>query len=177
MSSFISYIYYNSPLGELKIGSFDGQLCCCDWRYRDMRTSIDDRIAKHLLSEFVESETKVITDCVAQLKSYFSGELKVFDLPIRMLGTDFQIKVWEQLQMIPYGKTESYLGLSRKLQNEKAIRAVASANGANALSILIPCHRIIGSRGELTGYAGGLPAKRKLLELEGSYANQMTLFE
>lgn len=142
-----------------------------------MRESIDRRITKHLSSEFVMGESDVITNCISQLVSYFSGELKVFDLPIKMLGTPFQVEVWKGLMSVQYGNTESYLGLSRKLKNEKAIRAVASANGANALSIIIPCHRIIGSRGELTGYAGGLATKRKLLQLEGSCANQMSLFE
>ena len=84
------------------------------------------------------------------------------------MNTAFQKSVWDELRQIPYGKTDSYLGLSQKLNNEKAIRAVASANGANAISIIVPCHRIIGSNGELVGYAGGLPAKKKLLKLEGS---------
>ena len=87
-------------------------------------------------------------------------------MPIRTIGNDFQKRVWKALQQIPCGETRSYLQLSESLGNPKAIRAVASANGANALSILIPCHRIIGSNGELTGYAGGLNAKKKLLELE-----------
>lgn len=87
-------------------------------------------------------------------------------MPIRTIGNDFQKRVWKALQQIPFGETRSYLQLSESLGNPKAIRAVASANGANALSILIPCHRIIGSNGELTGYAGGLNAKKKLLELE-----------
>ena len=87
-------------------------------------------------------------------------------MPIRTIGNDFQKRVWKALQQIPFGETRSYLQLSESLGNPKAIRAVASPNGANALSILIPCHRIIGSNGELTGYAGGLNAKKKLLELE-----------
>jgi methylated-DNA-[protein]-cysteine S-methyltransferase len=87
-------------------------------------------------------------------------------LPIRTIGNDFQKRVWKALLQIPFGETRSYLQLSESLGNPKAIRAVASANGANALSILIPCHRIIGSNVELTGYAGGLNAKKKLLELE-----------
>ena len=91
-----------------------------------------------------------------------------------LVGTDFQQTVWKTLQQIDYGKTQTYLGLSKQLNNPKAIRAVASANGANAISIIIPCHRIIGSNQELVGYAGGLSAKRKLLALE--QGSQLTLF-
>ncbi|HIP27800.1 MAG TPA: methylated-DNA--[protein]-cysteine S-methyltransferase, partial [Sulfurovum sp.] len=88
--------------------------------------------------------------------------------PLLMVGTDFQRSVWDGLIKIPYGTTASYLELSKNIDNEKAVRAVASANGANAISILIPCHRIIGSNGDLVGYAGGLSAKKKLLELESN---------
>lgn len=101
-----------------------------------------------------------------QLEAYFRGELKEFSLNLNLKGTDFQKKVWNKLREIPYGKTISYLALSRKLGDEKAIRAVASANGKNPLWIVIPCHRVIGSDGSLTGYAGGLHRKKWLLELE-----------
>jgi len=84
------------------------------------------------------------------------------------VGTDFQRSVWDGLMQIPYGTTFSYLELAKRIDNEKAVRAVASASGANAISILIPCHRIIGANGDLVGYAGGLPAKKKLLELESN---------
>jgi len=100
----------------------------------------------------------------------------VFDIPLRLAGSEFQQKVWQALLQIPFGKTATYLGLSNKLQNPKAIRAVAAANGANAISIMVPCHRIIGSSGELIGYAGGLKAKQQLLELESGGSGQMDLF-
>ena len=94
------------------------------------------------------------------------------------MGTDFQKEVWTELIKIPYGESRTYLELSKQLGNELAIRAVASANGANAISIIVPCHRIIGSDGKLIGYAGGLSAKKKLLELEGALkTNQLSLFE
>jgi methylated-DNA-[protein]-cysteine S-methyltransferase len=102
------------------------------------------------------------------MKAYFANERKNFDIPLLMVGTDFQRSVWDGLIKIPYGNTASYLELSKNIGNEKAVRAVANANGANAISILIPCHRIIGSDGALTGYAGGLPAKKRLLELESN---------
>ncbi|MCT4590322.1 MAG: methylated-DNA--[protein]-cysteine S-methyltransferase [Carboxylicivirga sp.] len=178
MSS-ISIQYYRSSFGELIIGSFKQQLCLCDWRYRKMRNSIDQRICQGLNANYQERSTPVITQTIEQIESYTSGELKLFDLPILMVGTPFQKQVWQQLMNIPFGKTRSYLELSKDLGNAKAIRAVASANGANAISIIIPCHRIIGSNGKLVGYAGGLTAKRKLLELEGykNKSKQLKLFQ
>lgn len=102
-----------------------------------------------------------------QLAAYFQGNLRTFNVPLAPEGTDFQRRVWKELQAIPYGKTISYLELSRRLGDEKAIRAVGRANGANPIAILIPCHRVIGADGSLTGYAGGLERKRALLEREG----------
>ncbi len=123
-----------------------------------------------------EKETDIIPveleDCVHQLHEYFEGKRTLFDLKINPTGTDFQKKVWEQLQTIPYGKTCSYLELSQQLGDVKAIRAVASANGKNPLWIVVPCHRVIGSDGSLTGYAGGLHRKQWLLEHESPYKQQ-----
>jgi methylated-DNA-[protein]-cysteine S-methyltransferase len=112
------------------------------------------------------------------LNAYFRGERTAFDVPLRLVGTDFQRRIWEALVTIPYGSTATYTSLTAMVAEPTAIRAVASANGANALSILVPCHRVIGSNGELVGYAGGLPAKRKLLQLEGVALEplQMDLF-
>ncbi len=117
----------------------------------------------------------VLEDCVIQLNEYFKGEREQFDLKLNPQGTDFQKKVWQALQHIPYGKTCSYLELSKQLGDVKAIRAVASANGKNPLWIIIPCHRVIGSNGSLTGYAGGLHRKKWLLEHESPF-KQTTLF-
>lgn len=159
---------YNSPFGELILGSFGQQLCLCDWRYRKMRASIDERIQSGLQSEYVEGESDIIQETKAQLSQYFSGERQGFDLPLVLVGSGFQKQVWKELQQIPFGKTVSYTGLSEKLGNREAIRAVASANGANAISIIVPCHRVLGSDGSLTGYAGGLAIKKKLLQLENA---------
>jgi methylated-DNA-[protein]-cysteine S-methyltransferase len=113
------------------------------------------------------SETpEILQTAILQLQEYFSGRRQQFDLKLNPKGTDFQKKVWEELRNIPYGTTISYLELSRKLGDEKAIRAVASANGKNPLWIVVPCHRVIGSDGSLTGYAGGLHRKKWLLDLE-----------
>ena len=118
-------------------------------------------ITKHPIFTFV-------TVTIEEMNEYFEGKRKTFDIPLLMVGTAFQKSVWNGLLAVPYGTTASYLKLSKNIGNEKAVRAVASANGANAISILIPCHRIIGSNGNLVGYAGGLPAKKKLLELENN---------
>lgn len=160
--------YFKTPVGELILGTFDNKLCIADWRYRKMRTAIDKRIQTGLEAEYIEGYSEINEQAKDQLTDYFSGERKEFNVPLFLVGTDFQKSVWNTLRQIPFGKTDTYLGLSRKLNNIKAIRAVAGANGANAISIIIPCHRIIGSDGSLVGYAGGLRTKQKLLELENA---------
>lgn len=115
---------------------------------------------------------EVLEDCAHQLREYFEGKRTQFDLQINLEGSEFQKKVWNQLQTIPYGKTISYLQFSQQLGDVKAIRAVANANGKNPLWIVIPCHRVIGSDGSLTGYAGGLHRKQWLLEHENPYKQQ-----
>lgn len=131
-----------------------------------------------ILNEKIDFSSKVpapLTDVVRQLKEYFAGERKTFQLKINPQGTPFQQKVWETLLEIPYGETTTYLKLSRKLGDEKAIRAVAAANGKNPLWIVVPCHRVIGTDGSLTGYAGGLWRKKWLLEHENP-SPQTSLF-
>ncbi len=118
---------------------------------------------------------EVLEDSVYQLREYFEGTRKVFDLNLNPQGTDFQKRVWEALLKIPYGKTVSYLTLSKTLGDAKAIRAVAAANGKNPLWIVVPCHRVIGSDGSLTGYAGGLYRKKWLIDHE-SPVTQQSLF-
>jgi methylated-DNA-[protein]-cysteine S-methyltransferase len=105
-------------------------------------------------------------EVVRQLQAYFRGELKEFDLPLAMDGTEFQLRVWNALRAIPYGQTISYAQLAGRIGNPKAVRAVGLANGSNPIPIIVPCHRVIGSDGSLTGFGGGLSTKKKLLELE-----------
>ncbi len=123
-----------------------------------------------------EKETDIIPleleDCAIQLREYFEGTRTTFDLKLNPEGTDFQNVVWRLLQEIPFGKTISYLQLSKRLGDVKAIRAVANANGKNPLWIIVPCHRVIGSDGRLTGYAGGLHRKKWLIEHESPYKQQ-----
>lgn len=161
---------YKTKLGELILGDYQGQLCLLDWRYRKMRNTVDNRIQRVLKADYVEQDTPVLQATCQQLEAYFIQQRKTFDLPLLLVGTDFQKQVWQALMQIPYGQTATYLELSRLLGNEKAIRAVANANGANALSIIVPCHRIIGSDGSLVGYAGGLEAKQSLLTIESEQA-------
>jgi methylated-DNA-[protein]-cysteine S-methyltransferase len=158
--------YHHTPFGELLLGAFNNGLCLCDWRYRRMRTAIDARIQRGLQAEYAEGSSPVIEEAIGQLNAYFAGDRKAFDLPLRFVGTEFQQRVWNALLSVSYGTTSTYSALTNKVAEPTAIRAVASANGANALSIIVPCHRVIGSDGDLTGYAGGLSAKRKLLQLE-----------
>ena len=164
----ISIQYYKSPIGEILLGSYDGKLCLADYRYRKMRDGIDNRIQKGLKSEYVEESTEVIEETIKQMKEYFNYERKSFTIPLLMVGTEFQKTVWQGLIDTPFGTTSSYLELAKRIGNEKAVRAVATANGANSISVMIPCHRIIGSNGDLVGYAGGLDVKRKLLEIENN---------
>jgi len=168
---------FETDFGTLILGDFEGKLCLCDWKFRKMRTQIDQRIKTGLQAEFQEKTTDLHLKTQKQLNAYFAAETQEFEIPLQFVGTEFQQKVWNQLLQIKYGETDSYLALSKKLANQKAIRAVASANGANAISIIVPCHRIIGSNGELIGYSGGLSTKKKLLELENpALKNQMSLF-
>ncbi|BAO75648.1 methylated-DNA--[protein]-cysteine S-methyltransferase [Winogradskyella sp. PG-2] len=148
----------NSPLGFTKIvGDNDGI------------SQVTVLNSEENITDIIPSE---LEDCATQLQEYFDGSRKTFDLKLNPQGTDFQKRVWNQLETIPYGKTISYLNLSKQLGDVKAIRAAASANGKNPLWIIVPCHRVIGSDGSLTGYAGGLHRKQWLLEHESPYKQQ-----
>ncbi len=157
-----------TPFGELLLGSWGEELCLCDWRYRRMRTAVDARIQRGLGAEYVVGNSAVIVRAKEELEGYFNGERKEFSIPLRLVGTPFQRTVWQALLNVPYGTASTYQGLTQQVAEPTAIRAVASANGANGLSIFVPCHRIIGRVGALVGYAGGLSAKRQLLQLEGA---------
>lgn len=155
-----------TSLGEFLLGEYDNKLCLFDWKYRKMREQIDRRIQSGLNAVFIGEDCALFDRLEKQIHEYILKKREVFDIPLLTVGSEFQKDVWNTLMTIPYGKTESYLGLSKMLGKPKAVRAVASANGANAISIIIPCHRIIGSDGSLGGYAGGIPAKQKLINLE-----------
>ena len=115
-----------------------------------------------------QDATPMLVEAARQLRAYFAGDLRQFDLPLDLHGSPFQLRVWKALLDIPYGETRSYLQIAQALGSPAAVRAVGAANGANPVPIVVPCHRVIGSSGKLVGYGGGLPLKKKLLELEGS---------
>ncbi len=158
--------HYKTKIGELIIGSFDQKLCMLDFRYRRMRTTVDRRIKTGLAADFVEQDDDLLQQTRQQLDEYLALKRKEFTLPILTVGTDFQKSVWNALMKVPYGTTSTYLQLAKNIQNEKAVRAVASANGANSIGLIIPCHRIIESSGELGGYGGGIAIKKRLLKME-----------
>ncbi len=158
--------YYDSPCGKMILGSFGECLCLCDWCVEGRREGIDRKIRKYLDADYKEEESPVLKLAVKQLDEYFSNERTIFDIPLLFTGTDFQRLVLEELLKIPYGTTVSYSELAERVGRPSAVRAVANANRRNPLSLFVPCHRVIGGDGSLTGYAGGLNAKKILLDLE-----------
>lgn len=158
--------YHSTPCGELVLASADGKLCLCDWNGKPCAEKNRRRLQRLLRAEFTEEPSEVIHLAETQLDEYFAGKRKTFDIPLQTVGTDFQKQVWDVLRKIPFGETKTYKDISVQVGNAKGIRAVAQAIGANGISIIIPCHRVIGSDRSLTGFAGGMEAKRILLELE-----------
>ncbi len=158
---------YSSPCGEMVLGSCCGQLCLCDWagHYND---KVYRRLARELRAGFVEGVSDTILEASKQLDAYFHSGLKEFDIPVLFAGTDFQKKVWTALVDIPYGKTVTYGEIARAIGSPSAVRAVAGAIGANAVSIVVPCHRVVASDGRTGGYRGGTQTKQRLLLLERS---------
>lgn len=152
------------------VGSWGDKLCICDWSAEKRRAPIDRRIKRHLGAEYEEGPSPVIEKAIAQLDEYFAGKRTTFDIPTVFTGSEFQCAVWNELMKIPYATTISYGELARRIGNPKAVRAVAGANATNPISIFVPCHRVIGSNHKLTGYGGGLEAKKILLDLESSNA-------
>ncbi len=156
-----------TPLGPMMAGATDEGICLLEFTDRRMLETQLDRLKKYLKAEIVPGEHPLFQVLDEQLKEYFDGKRRDFDLKLEVPGTSFQQQVWEELQRIPSGKTRSYKTQAENIGNPKAVRAVARANGDNRISIIIPCHRVIGSDGELTGYGGGLWRKKWLLEHEG----------
>jgi len=157
---------YQSPVGNLVLGSLEDKLCLCNWQNKKNKAAVEKRLTKHLGGPLIEGRNATLNLAIKQLDEYFNKQRTEFELPLILAGTDFQKQIWQALQTIPYGQTVSYLELAKKLGKPKAVRAIANANAANALSIIIPCHRIIGNNGQLVGYAGGLETKKALLKQE-----------
>ena len=157
----MSYVYkvMNSPIGELKLVANGSKLSAILWE--------DDKPNRVRLGTMHEAENSpILVETERQLNEYFAGKRNRFELELDFVGTEFQRKVWEALLTIPYGETRSYGEIATQIGNAKAVRAVGAANGRNPISIIAPCHRVIGASGDLMGFAGGLRAKKMLLTLE-----------
>ncbi|PLW68670.1 methylated-DNA--[protein]-cysteine S-methyltransferase [Pseudohalioglobus lutimaris] len=153
----MNYQYMRSPIGRLRLLS-DGQcLTAIEFENRQLDRPGD-----------TERGDPVLRLCAQQLDEYFAGKRRSFDIPLAAGGTAFQQRVWQALSDIPYGELRSYRDIAHALDNDKAVRAVGAANGRNPIPVIVPCHRVIGSDGSLTGFAGGIAVKRALLELEGA---------
>jgi methylated-DNA-[protein]-cysteine S-methyltransferase len=154
-----SYTKFTTPVGELTLIANSTHLLAVLWEKDSAKRVKMDR-------GDLDNNHAILKKTAKQLQEYFDGKRKEFDLPIKFEGTDFQKKAWAALTKIPYGKTASYKDQAKKIGVEKAVRAVGAANGKNPLSIVVPCHRVIGTNGKLTGFAGGLKNKDYLLKLE-----------
>lgn len=164
-----------TPLGPMLAGATDDALCLLEFADRRMLETQLRRIRGQLDAVLVPGETDVTRHVADELDRYFAGELTAFTVPVATSGTPFQEQVWEELRTIPYGQTRSYGEQARRIGRPDAVRAVARANGDNRIAVVIPCHRVIGADGKLTGYGGGLWRKKRLLELERGQIGLPTL--
>ena len=155
MNKTIQIQHYHSPCGDLILGSYGNELCLCNWVIEKHQGRVDKRLQSLLNADYATHASDITQEAARQLDEYFGRKRTVFDIPLLFAGTDFQKKVWRALLEIPYGQTLSY-----------GVSVLENANGANAISIFAPCHRVIGSNRSLTGYGGGIEAKKFLLELE-----------
>lgn len=161
MNMRLSYLFLESPVGQLKLVAHDSALVAVLWDNEN-----PDRVR---LAELIEDpQHPILLETVRQLNEYFAGTRQQFDLPLDFAGTPFQQKVWQALLTIPFGETRSYKQIAEQVGNVKAVRAVGAANGKNPISIIAPCHRVVGASGKLVGFAGGLENKEILLKLESS---------
>lgn len=165
MSS-IRYVEHDSPIGPLRIAASESGVCAVYMREQRHVSDVPEAGWLPLSADDV-MQSRLIEQAKVQLDEYFAGRRNAFDLPLDLRGTTFQQSVWKSLCSIGFGETVSYGELARRIGNPKAVRAVGLANGRNPVSIVVPCHRVIGADGSLTGYGGGIDRKRFLLELEG----------
>lgn len=169
----IHYTHMDSPLGKITLYATDKGLCLLSFEGGKPKGRKTDSFLIIKGENLINEENTHLSLVKKELKEYFSGERKEFTVPLDIIGTEFQKQVWDELLNIPYGETRSYMQQSLALGDAKKIRAVANANGKNKIAVIIPCHRVIGSDGSLTGFAGGVERKRWLLELE---SKQKSLF-
>jgi AraC family transcriptional regulator of adaptative response/methylated-DNA-[protein]-cysteine methyltransferase len=170
----------NTPLGTMLAGATDEGICLFEYEHRKMIDAIQKRICNGLNTAMQKGDHVHFKILRTQIDEYFNGSRTIFNIPLHLVGSEFQKRVWNALLQIPFGETRSYKQQSLLLGNEKAIRAVAGANGDNGIAIIVPCHRVIGENGSLTGYGGGLWRKKWLLQHETKYsgkASQLSFFE
>lgn len=160
---------YECHCGRLRLGVHGKSLCLCDWVMEGRIEKTVRKMKKYLPEGEVKDDLILLERLVHELNEFFSGKRREFDVPLLLAGTEFQRKVWNTLSEVKYGETFTYKDLAKSIGRPKSVRAVANAVGANPVSIFIPCHRIVGSDGSLTGYAGGLEAKSFLLQLEKQF--------
>ena len=166
---------FEAPCGRLLLGVHGNRLCLCDWITGERTEKTLRRLNRYAMAPTSGDDGELLDIAATQLHAYFSGSLREFDIPLLPLGTPFQLRVWQALLPIPYGEKGSYKDIASAIGLPRGVRAVACAIGANPLSIFIPCHRIVGADGSLTGYAGGLEAKSYLLRLERGMESQRAL--
>ncbi len=177
MQRIISIKQVDSPLGVLIACAGDDGIYLVEFDEGRALEPELEKLERELNARIQPGDNEHLAKLAEELKGYFAGSLKEFSVPLVLTGTSFQQSVWAKLQEIPYGKTRTYLQQANALGNPAAIRAVAHANGQNKIAILVPCHRVIGSDGQLTGYAGGLWRKRFLLDLEKETGRPLSLFD
>jgi len=168
----ITVTYIDTPVGKMRAAATDAGICVFDFEYRRSGDTLLSRIETIKGDKFEVGEHPYFEPLRTQVDEYFSGTRTAFDLPLDMVGTAFQQRVWNALLQIPYAETRSYKQQSIFLGDEKAIRAVASANGDNSIAIIVPCHRVIGSNGSLVGFGGGLQNKKWLLDHEWKHSGK-----
>ena len=159
------YCYYHSPIGLIEIEETGGFLTRAEFVEQS-------RKSKHFQQNYISNSSTLLKDACRQLDEYFEGKRQIFDLALKPHGTDFQRSAWESLLRIPYGETKSYLQQAESISNPRAVRAIGQANSRNPITIIIPCHRVIGKNGSLTGYAGGLDRKTRLLAHEHHFMHE-----
>lgn len=174
MDKTIRIIQYDSPCGPLFVGSVDNLLCLVAWAGAKNLDAVINRLCRRLDAIIVASDSPATACAVIQLEEYFRGRRRSFDMDLSIVGSEFQREVWAEVAKIPYGETVTYAVISERIGKPSATRAVANAIGMNAISIVVPCHRIVGSDGGLTGYAGGIAAKRFLLDIERQHSISKT---
>ena len=162
---FEDYCYYQSPIGLIRISGTEGFVTRSDF-------VVKSHLSEHSHSESISNTSTLLRDACRQLDEYFEGIRQNFDISLRPYGTHFQLSAWESLLQIPYGETRSHLQQAENILNPRAIRAIGQANSKNPISIFIPCHRVIGKNGSLTGYAGGLERKTHLLAMERRFMHE-----